>query len=275
MVDLSGMPGGGTPCLPTPAADGSYVGYLAAMPGIVLSDAYERYGTRLLELNVRAFLGVRGRKTVNAGLRATLKDEAVNFLAYNNGIVATVDRVELAEHDGACRLVRLHGFQIVNGGQTTASIHRAKRLDGVKLDTVRVPAKIIVVPPDSLSRMVGAISRWANKQNTVQPADFSANDPFHVKVEELANNTWLLDGTGRWFYERARGSYTAQEARAELRATQRKAFARETPKERRLSKTDLATYLNAWNGRPDLVSYGTQKTSVLHAGASRSQGRSG
>ncbi|WP_419729199.1 AIPR family protein [Lichenicola sp.] len=263
VVDLMDYATGGVPCLPAPAVDGSYRGYLVALPGAALADAYERYGTRLLELNVRAFLGVSGRKSVNAGLRATLKDEPANFLAFNNGIVATVDRIEIDTTAGMPRIIRLQGMQIVNGGQTTASIHRARRIDGQKLHAVLVPAKIIVVPPDDLSRMVVAISKSANSQNTVQPADFSANDPFHVRVEHLANNVWLSDGTGRWFYERARGTYGAQEARASARAASKKAFAKETPKERRFAKTDLAKYLNAWEGHPDQVSYGNQKNFQL------------
>ena len=93
----------------------------------------------------------------------------------------------------------------------------------------------------------------------VQPADFSANDPFHVAVEKLSNNTWLPDGTGRWFYERARGTYGATEAKAAHSAVQMRRFKQETPKERRFSKTDLAKYLNAWNGFPHFVSFGNQK----------------
>jgi AIPR protein len=122
-----------------------------------------------------------------------------------------------------------------------------------------VPAKIIRVKTDNLNPMVAAISRSANSQNTVQPADFSANDPFHVKVEEFANNTWLPDQKGRWFYERARGSYGAAELKASFRATEKRRFAAETPKERRFSKPDLAKYLNAWDGLPNLVSFGNQK----------------
>jgi hypothetical protein len=263
VVDLTDHATGGVPCLPAPAVDGSYQGYLAALPGAALADAYERYGTRLLELNVRAFLGVSGRKSVNAGLRATLKDEPANFLAFNNGIVATVDHIDIDNTEGIPRIRKLQGLQIVNGGQTTASIHRARRIDGQKLHAVLVPAKIIVIPADDLSRMVAAISRSANSQNTVQPADFSANDPFHVRVEQLANNVWLADGTGRWFYERARGAYGAQEARASARATQKRAFAKETPKDRRFAKTDLAKYLNVWEGHPDQVSYGNQKNFQL------------
>jgi hypothetical protein len=153
----------------------------------------------------------------------------------------------------------LQGLQIVNGGQTTASLHRAQRMDKADLNAIAVQAKIIKVKGESLDAMVAAVSRSANSQNTVQPADFSANDPFHVAVEALANNTWLPDQRGRWFYERARGSYGASEFRATFKSGERRRFASETPKERRFSKTDLAKYLNAWDGLPHLVSYGNQK----------------
>jgi hypothetical protein len=133
------------------------------------------------------------------------------------------------------------------------------RLDRLDVSTVMVPAKIIVVEPDDLSRMVAAISRSANSQNTVQPADFSANEPFHVAVEALASNAWLPGAGGRWFYERARGSYGAAEARAALKASDKQRFKSETPKERRFSKTDLAKYLNTWEGHPHQVSFGGQK----------------
>lgn len=107
--------------------------------------------------------------------------------------------------------------------------------------------------------MVGSISRSANSQNTVQPADFSANDPFHVTVEQLANNTWIPGAAGRWFYERARGSYEAAESKSSYSILQQRKFRAETPKQRRFSKTDLAKTLNIWAGKPDLVSYCNQK----------------
>ncbi|MGA7178150.1 MAG: AIPR family protein [Thiobacillaceae bacterium] len=259
VVDLDDFGGEPLPCLDC-GYEGDYRAYLTVMPGITLGNVYERYGTRLLELNVRAFLGLRGRKSVNAGLRSTLSNEPQHFLAYNNGIVVTVDGIELDKaQDGRVSIRKLHGLQIVNGGQTTASIHRAARVDRVDVSTVMVPAKIILVEPDNLSRMVANISRCANSQNTVQPADFSANDPFHVAVETLASNTWLPDVTGRWFYERARGSYGAAEAKAALKARDIQRFRRETPKERRFSKTDLAKYLNSWDGYPHHVSFGGQK----------------
>ena len=259
-VDLVAVAGARIPCLPIAIGGGRYEAFLAAIPGEVLSRIYDRYGTRLLELNVRAFLGLSGRKSVNAELRRTLVDQPDMFLAFNNGIVATADEVRLERDAGATFLVGLQGLQIVNGGQTTASLYRARKKDGVSLATVEVPAKIIrVFASGDLEEMVASVSRAANRQNTVQQADFSAGDPFHREIETLANNGWLETGRGRWFYERARGSYLAAEQKAALRVSEQKAFREQTPKSRRFGKLDLARYLSAWDGFPWRVAFGGQK----------------
>jgi hypothetical protein len=248
------------PCLKVSNGGGDYDAYLAAIPGSLLADIYEKYGTRLLELNVRAFLGLGGKKSVNSGLRSTIMEAPRRFLAYNNGLVTTVDGIDLARtEEGGLAIRKLRGLQIVNGGQTTASLHRALLQDSADLRDIQVPIKIIRVGGSELGEMVSAVSRSANSQNTVQPADFSANEPFHVAVENLANNIWLPDGSGRWFYERARGSFRAARTALGADSGAGRRFLAETPKERVFAKTDLAKYLNAWNGLPHLVSYGSQK----------------
>jgi hypothetical protein len=259
-VDLAALTGDGVSCLHVPSHDGGYDAYLAVLPGEALSKIYERYGVRLLELNVRAFLGLQGRKSVNAELRRTIVEQPSMFLAYNNGIVATVDDLVLADNGaGGEKIISLKGLQIVNGGQTTASLHRARRKESLSLDNVSVPIKIIKVGGADLGEMVSSISRAANRQNTVQLADFSANDPFHQNIETIANNTWLDDGKGRWFYERARGSYIAAEQKAAYRKSEQQAFRTQTPKSRRLNKLDVARYLTAWGGLPHRVCLGGQK----------------
>ena len=259
-VDVVALAGGPVPCLHVPAGDGGYEAYLAVLPGDTLSQVYERYGVRLLELNVRAFLGLRGRKSVNAELRRTIVNQPSMFLAYNNGLVATADAIELeTDERGGMAIRAMQGLQIVNGGQTTASIHRARRKEHVSLEHIAVPVKIIKVGGADLTEMVASISRAANRQNTVQLADFSANDPFHQQVETLANNTWLDDGKGRWFYERARGAYLAAEQKASYRKTEQRSFRSLTPKERRIGKLDVARYLTAWSGLPHRVCLGGQK----------------
>jgi hypothetical protein len=182
------------------------------------------------------------------------------FLAYNNGLVATVDEIDIVRTKaGVEEITGVKGLQIVNGGQTTALLHRTRKKESNDLAQVSVPVKIIKVAGADLVEMVGAISRAANRQNSVQLADFSANDPFHQEIEMLANNTWLDDGKSRWFYERARGSYVAAEQKASYRKSDHKAFRSETPKARRFSKLDVARYLAVWNGLPHRVCLGGQK----------------
>ncbi|WP_038934313.1 AIPR family protein [Bradyrhizobium japonicum] len=259
-VDLEALTGSAVPCLHVPSQADEYDAYLSVLPGEALSRIYDRYGVRLLELNVRAFLGLQGRKSVNAELRRTIADRPSMFLAYNNGIVATVDDLEIVNDKAGRPSIRsLKGLQIVNGGQTTASLHRARRKESLNLGNVAVPVKIIKVGGADLREMVASISRAANRQNTVQLADFSAGDPFHQQVEEIANNTWLDDGKGRWFYERARGSYLAAEQKAAYRKSDQQSFRAQTPKQRRISKLDLARYLTAWDGLPYRVCLGGQK----------------
>ena len=256
--DLCGHP---IPCLPAPEAGADFKSYLAVLPGELLYKLYDEYGARLLELNVRSFLGVRGSKTVNSGIRRTLKDESTRFMAYNNGIVVTADKLDVQVlPDGRALIHSAQGLQIVNGGQTTASIHRARKHDRVDISSVYVPAKIItVLEADRLDQMVQMISRYANSQNTVQPADFSANHPYHVKLDELSSTVWCPDGQGRWFYERARGSYQVALAREGATPAAARHFKERSPPQRRFTKPEVAKYLNAWDQKPHLVSFGAQK----------------
>src|SRR5690606_40392749 len=84
-------------------------------------------GPRILEANVRSFLGVSSRG-VNKGIRDSLRETPQRFMAYNNGVVIVADDARLARtEDGAIGLLGLQGLQIVNGGQTTASIFFAKK----------------------------------------------------------------------------------------------------------------------------------------------------
>ncbi|GAB2507487.1 AIPR family protein [Lysobacter humi (ex Lee et al. 2017)] len=272
-VDVVAMTGRPLPALYLPSEVGGYDTYLTAVPGDLLSKVYDLHGTRLLELNVRAFLGIQGRKSVNAELRRTIVEKPSMFLAFNNGLVATVDEVDAdVDSSGLCTISKLNGLQIVNGGQTTASLHRARRKESIKLDEVLVPAKIIRARNTDLDELVTSVSKAANRQNSVQPADFSANDPFHQQVENAANNTWLVDGKRRWFYERARGGYLAAEQKAALRATELKAFRAQSPKARRLSKLDLARYMSAWEGLPFRVCMGGQKNFQLFMQRIKDQG---
>lgn len=257
IVDFVELSGASLPCVEMPGINREYSACLAIIPGQILYSLYDQYGARLLEFNVRSFLSTRGK--INQGIRRTLKEEPERFMAYNNGIVVTVDHMETKrDQNGAMVITRLRGFQVVNGGQTTASIHRAHKLDKININSVQVPAKITVIDPGRQQEIVRQISRFANTQNVVQMADFSSNEPFHVKLEELSRTTWCPGEQGRWFYERARGQYQDEKARATTK-TKKQNFNKRTPTSRKFTKTDLAKYMNSWEQKPNIVSYGAQK----------------
>lgn len=255
--------GSGVKCLEMPAISDEYRGYLAIIPGEILAKLYDEYGARLMELNVRSFLQQRG--SVNRGIRETILNEPGRFLAYNNGISATAESIETARSDtGDLEIRSIKGLQVVNGGQTVASIHRAATLDRCKhLGDIGVQAKITVVNPDLLEELVPAISRFSNTQNKVNEADFASNDPFHVELEKLANSIWVPGERSRWFYERARGQYeVARLRKSGTSAAKRKVFDTETPKSQVFDKTDFAKYYHCWDQKPHLVSLGAQKNFV-------------
>ncbi|ESZ05779.1 AIPR family protein [Mesorhizobium sp. L48C026A00] len=250
------------PCVYVPGENEEYDYALTAIPANALRLLYDRYGARLLEANVRSFLSQTGK--VNKGIRDTLRDTPERFMAYNNGIVLIADEAGLGRAgDSSTGLAWLKGMQIVNGGQTTASIYFTKRkFPETDLARVRVPAKVIILhrhDPEAEEILIGDISRYANSQNAVKVSDLSANKPFHVELEKLALSTYCPDGVGRWFYERAAGSYNVMLAREGTTPARLRQIRDAVPPARKITKTDLAKYIQAWSSRPHIVSLGSQK----------------
>jgi hypothetical protein len=259
-VDFVELFGKAIPCIENTNSD-IYSVYLAMLDGITMAQLYETHGARLLERNVRSFLQVKG--AVNKGIRDTLRNEPEMFLAYNNGISVTADSVEvIRDENGRPSIKKIRDMQIVNGGQTTASIYNAKRDKklNLELSKVFVQMKLSVIrSPEAMDDIVPRISAYANTQNKVQIADFSANDPFHRKLEDLSRVIWAPAQNGmkpkNWFYERARGQYSDQLSR-ETTPMRKKQFKDDHPC---FTKTDLAKFENTWDQYPYIVSEGAQK----------------
>jgi len=248
------------PCIENSTSD-KYSVYLAIINGELLAALYDEFRDRLLEKNVRSFLQVKGG--VNKGIRDTLRDEPDMFLAYNNGISVTAESVEIVrDENGKPSIKRIRDMQIVNGGQTTASIFNAKndKKLGVDLSKVFVQMKLSVIESaEDMDVIVPRISTFANTQNKIQVADFSANDPFHRRMEELSRTIWAPAQGGlkpqNWFYERARGQYADMLTR-ESTPKRKKEYKETHPL---FTKTDLAKYENTWDQLPHYVSEGAQK----------------
>ena len=259
VVDFTCLPGGPVRALLASNERDKNKVYLAAVPGLDLARIYDRWGTRLLEQNVRVFL--QARSNVNKGIKRTLENEPELFFSFNNGITATAESIHTDETENGLVISELENLQIVNGGQTTASVYAAYK-NGQDLSRVFVQMKLSIVSPEAAVELVPRISEYANSQNKVSAADFFANHPYHVRIENFSKRIFAPPKANsfqqtKWYYERARGSY--RDAQAYLTPAKKKAFLAEYPKDQTFTKTDLAKYLIVWTDKAYIANLGAQK----------------
>lgn len=237
------------PCLAASSENNDYEAYVAILPGKCLYNLYERFGARLLEQNVRSFLQFTGK--INKGIRDTIKMEPHMFFAYNNGIAATADHIDLDETGRY--ITKINNLQIVNGGQTTASIYYTHKKDRADISNIYVQIKISVIKKqDQFSEIVSRISKYANTQNKVNDADFTANNPYLVEFEKMSRMilTPLSSASSlqtTWFFERARGQYKSLRQKDGFTKSRQKAFDQKFPSRQVITKVELAKYINAYS----------------------------
>lgn len=251
----------GLPCLKAEMSDDTeYDAYLVIVPGKLLSDIYYRYGSRLLEGNVRAFLGLKNK--VNTGIRKTILKQPEKFFTYNNGIAGTANHVEIERIGDANFITSINDLQIINGGQTTASLTSAWFKKESNLDNIFVPMKLTVIKnKDEYQSMVSDISRFANNQSKVVESDFFSNHPFHIEFEKLSEriSAPAVDGNlyeTYWFYERSRGKYDQKQFKLKKNTKEHEDFLRKYPKKQVIKKEELAKYINSIEQKPHIVSLG-------------------
>lgn len=252
------------PCLKMPVQNDSYECYLAIVQGSILANLYKNYSTRLLESNVRAFLQQTGK--INQGIRDTIRQEPEMFLPYNNGLSATAQEVktELDEKTGQLVITWAKDFQIVNGGQTTASLFHTEKKYKIDLSNVFVQMKLTVIrDEDKKIEVVPLISRYANSQNKVTELDLTSNNPYLQKLEEFSQTTYAIDPNDRrkqslWFFERVKGQYK-ELLNKEPTKSKKDAFMLKYPKDQIIAKANVSRYLMTWEQEPMIVSKGDQR----------------
>lgn len=248
-----------------------YEAYIAIIPGDLLAQIYIDNGSKILEGNVRAFLGTSGSKSVNAQIKATINNAPSYFFTYNNGIATTAEHIELEEINGEKLITKIENFQIINGGQTTATLAEAvlKRSVNSKLSGIFVPMKLTVIQnrqdedEDGTTvyiKTVQNIARYANSQNKVTAADLFSNDPFHVAIEKLSKKHLAPPAninipTG-WFYERSRKKYNQEQFKFRKGSAGHKKFLAMFPKKQVINKEELARYITTIQMEPHIVSKG-------------------
>ncbi|MBU3662041.1 MAG: AIPR family protein [Bacteroidetes bacterium] len=240
------------PCIESPSLNTEYQSYLAIVPGEALAKIYDKYGARLLEQNVRSFLQVGGKKSTNYGIRKTIIECPEMFLAYNNGLTTTADEIVFEKRENNLNINVVKDFQIVNGGQTTASIFHTLIKDKADISKIFVQMKMSVIKnKEKFSDIVANISAFANTQNKVSIADLSSNKPFHIEIEKLSRSIVAPNAQGQtiqtfWFYERARGQYKNARVKEGTTKSRQKSFDLRIPKKQVFTKEDLAKYINSF-----------------------------
>lgn len=237
-----------------------YDAYMGIIPGEFLGNIYIKYGSKLLQGNIRAFLSIRGN--VNKGIRRTIIDSPGSFFTYNNGIAIVARSVEFS-NDGT-KIIKFVDPQIINGGQTTASLANAiiKKEAKNGMGSIYVPMKLTVLNVedemteeqlDKYHEITKTISECANSQNSVSSADFFSNHAFHVEMEKLSHRVMAPPAAGSpfqtvWFYERSRGKYEQEQFK--MTDAQKKRFQEQHPKNQVIKKELLAKCLNSIDMRP-------------------------
>ncbi len=236
------------------ANETKFESYLCVLRADVLFDLYLHYSSRLLEKNVRSFLQFVG---ANKGLRETIRNEPEKFIAYNNGLTITATHAQKFTRKKLLYIESLEDFQIVNGGQTTASIYFAKK-DGLDISKVKVMAKINVMKKSSdkeLDELISSVSKYSNTQSRVSNVDLRSRNPQLVKLKTLSNSVVTPSGM-KWFFERAKGEFNTS---MRIAGKNKIRIKKEFPPERRFSKELLGKYYSAWGEVPYLVKKGGEK----------------
>ncbi len=245
----------------------TYSSYLAVVPGTVLNTLYLEFGSRLLEGNVRSFLSVRGK--VNKSIQNTIKNYPEMFFAYNNGIAATATEVDTVQTSEGMKITRIKDLQIVNGGQTTASIANTllslRKGETADISRLFVPMKLSVLDHAMSERIIPKISEYSNSQNKVDASDFFSNHPFHIRMEDYSRRTPAPAVHGNqyqqyWFYERTRGQYNQGKMKFKPKnmARQLRQYETKYPESQVIKLVDLAKYMEIYFSNPDVVSKGKQ-----------------
>lgn len=154
---------------------------IGRIPVAEIADLMETHGDRLLERNIRRYLGLSGNR-VNEGIRATLRSpNAADFYLFNNGVTLVCDDFAYNALQQADYQVKVTNLQIVNGGQTCMTIRRTAA-DGPLPTEATVMVRLYKLPRDR-EDLALRITHATNSQNPVDLKDLRANDDVQRLLE--------------------------------------------------------------------------------------------
>lgn len=161
------------------------------MPVAEVAVLMKNHGEKLLERNIRRYLGLHGNR-VNEGIRATLSSNTPeNFYFFNNGITLVCDKFTYNALQQGNFQIKVKNLQIVNGGQSCMTI--LKTAEELEKNGKTLPAQAsVLIRLYELSSdnddVVLQITHATNSQNPVDLKDLRANDARQQQLEQSIQN---------------------------------------------------------------------------------------
>ncbi len=244
------------PCVKAALSTDAYTTYLAIVPGLFLAEIYKEYGARLMKANVRSFLNMTG--PVNRGIRDTIRAEPEKFFAYNNGIATTARSIDFVKTNDGLAIQSFTDLQIINGGQTTASLALVNVKDGNKLDGIFVQMKLTIVSKED-KQFIRNIAKYANSQTKVTTTDLNSSHEYYVALETMSRRIYAPVAAGevrptKWFFERTKKQY--EQPMFQMSKAEQKRYQSVYPKRQKFTVQDLARNIQLAELRPFDVAWG-------------------
>ena len=239
-----------------PSPHASHAIHMGHITGLALSDMFRAFGRKMIEVNVRDFLG---DTTINKGMRETIKTEPERFAAYNNGLTIVCSSVKIEGNE----IISIENPSVVNGGQTTMVIVDEAR-KGTAVQAVRVPIRVVEITSTNaadVKQFPSLISRYANTQNNIKTTDQLVNEEPHPSLNEYCVDH--ADALGGWYYAHRRGMVKTLALEMGERFSE---WENKHPPTKRVEAIDASTMWSAWIGQPEAAALGPQRCFTFYHG---------
>lgn len=161
--------------------------YLRVLMGRVsvqeIQRLFNEHGDRLLERNIRRYLGLHTNR-VNTAIHDTLLDpqKSDKFYFCNNGITVVCDQFNYNAFQKTDYKVQFKNLQVINGGQTCKTIQETLNQNPTVAENAFVMIRAYQLA-DNYQDFVDDITYATNHQNPVDLRDLRSNDEIQKQLK--------------------------------------------------------------------------------------------